>query len=133
MFVDAAAMVAILGNEPEADRCAAALAVAIRPLTNAIATWEATVALARPDKFGDFELAREAVARLLERLEIELCQFPEPVLLLALSTDAAQRYGRGPRRLNLADCFHYACAKHFAVPMLSTANEFRLTDLETVP
>ncbi|TIT13594.1 MAG: type II toxin-antitoxin system VapC family toxin, partial [Mesorhizobium sp.] len=27
---------------------------------------------------------------------------------------------------------HYACAHYYAVPMLSTADEFRLTDLETV-
>lgn len=33
----------------------------------------------------------------------------------------------------LADCFHYACAKHAGVPVLSTADEFCFTDLEVVP
>ncbi len=133
MFVDAAAMVAILGDEDEADRCSLALARAALPITTAVAAWEATAALARPDKFGDFGIAREAVHRLIERSGIRLCQLPEPHDLLALSLDAAQRYGRGARRLNMGDCFHYACAKFHAVPILSTADEFRFTDLDTIP
>jgi hypothetical protein len=38
-------------------------------------------------------------------------------------------------RLNLADGFHYAacCARHYQVPLLSTAAEFRFNDSETVP
>jgi ribonuclease VapC len=35
--------------------------------------------------------------------------------------------------LNLGDCLHYACAKHHGVPILATADEFRQTDLQTVP
>ena len=133
MFIDAAAIVAILSGEPEADRCAAALAVATQPITTALAAWEAIVALARPDKIGDFNRAQEAVTRLIELSGIELCQFPEPVELLGLSTGAARQFGKGPKRLNLADCFHYATAKYANVPILSTADEFRFTDLETVP
>ena len=95
MFVDAAAIVAIIGDEPEADRCAAAISAADRRITSPIAVWEASVALARPD--------------------------------------AATRFRSGRNRLNLADCFHYACARHYGVAMLSTADEFRFTDLETVP
>jgi ribonuclease VapC len=37
MFVDAAAIVAILSDEGEAERCAAALIDAIEPITSAIA------------------------------------------------------------------------------------------------
>jgi len=133
MFIDAAAIVAILGAEVEGDRCGIALASAGQPVTTAIALWEAVVALARPDKFGDIDLAQEAVRRLVERRGIQLRQLPEPDTLFALSTDAARRYGKGPRRLNLADCFHYAAAKHYGLTILSTADEFRLTDLETVP
>jgi len=35
--------------------------------------------------------------------------------------------------LNLGDCLHYAYAKFYGVPILATADEFRQTDLETVP
>lgn len=133
MFIDAAAIVAILSGEAEADRCGEALAQAEKPITTAIAAWEAIAALSRPDKFGDVDLAREAVGRLIERSGIQLSQLPEPDALLTLSVDAMARYGRGARRLNMADCIHYATARHFGVPILSTADEFRSTDLETVP
>src|SRR5207302_1044339 len=52
MFVDAAALVAILSGEPESARCTAALDDAPDPITSAIAVWEAAVALARPDKLN---------------------------------------------------------------------------------
>jgi len=132
MFVDAAAMVAILGSEGEAERCGSAVAQAERWMTTAVAAWEAVVALSRPDKFGDFGLAKEAVDRLIVRNGIELCQLPDPDHLLMISLDAAQRYGKGARRLNMADCLHYATAKHYGVAILSTADEFRFTDLETI-
>ncbi|MBX3577669.1 MAG: type II toxin-antitoxin system VapC family toxin [Rhizobiaceae bacterium] len=133
MFVDAAAIVAILSGEAEEPRCSAALTAAPHPFTNPIAAWEAIVALARADKFDSYDLAEAAVRRLLNRREIEVRQMPPPDETLALSTEAARRYQRGTRRLNIADCFHYACARHFGVPILSTADEFRFTDLETVP
>ena len=69
----------------------------------------------------------------LDENGIELRQLPPPAEVAALSIDAAHRYRSGPRRLNLADCFHYACARHYGVPILSTDDEFRFTDLEVVP
>ena len=51
---------------------------------------------------------------------------------MALSTEAARKYRAGYSRLNLADCFHYACAKHYGASVLSTADEFRFTDLDVV-
>jgi ribonuclease VapC len=134
MFVDAAAIVAIVLREAEAQRCSDAIRAAETPFTNAVATWEAAVALARPDK-AQFSLAdsSELVRLLLEEHEVEVRQLPPPEVASALSIDAAIKYRTGRSRLNLADCFHYACAKHYGVPILSTADEFRFTDLETVP
>jgi ribonuclease VapC len=51
----------------------------------------------------------------------------------SLSIGAIEKYGKGARRLNLGDCLHYACAKYYRVPILATHDEFRQTDLETVP
>ena len=51
---------------------------------------------------------------------------------MTLAPAAADRYRSGRRGLNLGDCLHYACAKHFRVPILATADEFRNTDAETV-
>lgn len=134
IFVDAAAIVAILGNEPEAKRCAAGILAYSRPFTSPVAVWEATIALARMDHLGitPNESAR-IVELFLQENGIELRQLPSPAEAVALSTDAAHRFRNGRYRLNLADCFHYACAKHYGVPILSTADEFRFTDLEVYP
>jgi ribonuclease VapC len=51
----------------------------------------------------------------------------------SLSIEAAARFRNNAIRLNLADCFQYASARHYDAPVLPTADEFRLTDLETVP
>jgi ribonuclease VapC len=134
MFVDAAAIIAIIGDEPEAGRCATALSAADKRITSAIAVWEAAVALARPEKLAKpVPLTVALVGEFLLERSIEVEDFPPPDVLVALSTDAAARFRSGKNRLNLADCFHYACARHFGVSMLSTADEFRFTDLETVP
>jgi ribonuclease VapC len=54
-------------------------------------------------------------------------------IIALLSDEAADRYGPGPHRLNLGDFLHYACAKHYQVPILATDDEFRQTDLEAIP
>jgi ribonuclease VapC len=134
MFVDAAAIIAILSEEEEAERCSQAIQAASERLTSPIAVWEAVVALARSDKF-DVAVERAAliVSAFLEQRQIAVRDLPEAPVALALSLEAAQRFRAGQGRLNLADCFHYACARHYGVPILSTAGEFRLTDLTTIP
>ncbi|MDX8466439.1 type II toxin-antitoxin system VapC family toxin [Mesorhizobium sp. VK23B] len=134
MFVDAAAIVAMLSNEAEAERCARAVVDASAPFTSAIAVWEAAMALARPEKLA-IPVARSAeiVSRFLEERAIALRELPPASEAASLSVEAASRFRNNAIRLNMADCFHYACARYYAVPMLSTADEFRLTDLETVP
>jgi len=134
MFVDAAAIVAIIGDEAEADRCAAAISAADRRITSPIAVWEAAVALARPEKTAlPVDVTAAMIGEFLLERAIEVKDFPAADVLVALTTDAAARFRSGRNRLNLADCFHYACARHYGVPILSTAGEFRFTDLETVP
>ncbi|MBN9244261.1 MAG: type II toxin-antitoxin system VapC family toxin [Mesorhizobium sp.] len=134
MFVDAAAIVAILSQEPEAARCADAIVAAKDPFTSAIATWEAAMALCRPEKLAiPVETGLKIVQRFLDERGIALRDLPPAQDAVDLSVEAAGRFRNNAIRLNLADCFHYACARHYGVPMLSTADEFRLTDLETVP
>jgi ribonuclease VapC len=134
MFVDAAAIVAMLSNEVEAERCAQAVVQASVPFTSAIAVWEAAMALSRPEKLAiPVTVCLEIVSRFLEERAIALRELPPAPEATSLSIEAASRFRNNAIRLNIADCFHYACARYYAVPMLSTADEFRLTDLETVP
>jgi ribonuclease VapC len=134
MFIDAAAIVAILSEEAEAERCSKAIVAAAEPITSPIAVWETAVALARPDKLDlPLEMAENLVLRFLENRDIAIRDLPEAREATLLSLQAARRFRTGPMRLNLADCFHYACARHYGVPILSTAGEFRFIDRETVP
>jgi ribonuclease VapC len=134
MFVDAAAIVAILSQESEATRCSNAIVDAKSPFTSAIAVCEAAMALCRPEKLGiSIETSLKIVHRFLEERDIVLRDLPPAQDAASLSIEAAARFRNSAIRLNLADCFHYACARHYDASMLSTADEFRLTDLETVP
>jgi ribonuclease VapC len=133
MYLDAAAIVAMLSEEAEAERCAAALTDAVNPITSAFAVWEAAVALARPDKLGvALDITGPLVLRFLEDRGVQVRDLPQATEAVALALDAARRFRHGSTRLNMADCFHYACARHYRVPILSTADEFRFTDIETV-
>ena len=54
-----------------------------------------------------------------------------PAATADLAIDAYARYGKGrhPAALNFGDCFAYACAKHFDVPLLYKGNDFAQTDI----
>ena len=49
-----------------------------------------------------------------------------------LALDAYARFGKGrhPARLNMGDCFAYACARSHGVPLLYKGDDFALTDIE---
>ena len=134
MFVDASAIIAALSDEPEAERVSKALEDAPGSFTSPVAVLETVISLARPDKFG---LPTEQVERLvgdfLKECGVAIRDMPPAEELTALSLAALHRYRSGRRGLNLGDCLHYACAKHYKVPALATGDEFRQTDLETVP
>ncbi|PPQ35254.1 type II toxin-antitoxin system VapC family toxin [Rhodoblastus acidophilus] len=132
MFVDACAIIAVLSDEPEADRISKALGSADNPFTSPVAVLEAALGLARADKFArpvaDVE---PIVMEFLDDRGIEIRDLPPAVEATRLVLSAAHRYRSGRHGLNLGDCFHYACAKYFDVPILATANEFAQTDVRT--
>ena len=133
MFVDAAAMVAVLGREVEMDRCMEAMAAVEEVFTSPIAVWEAAMALARADKLGvPVPASFDLVMRFLQDNGIELRQLPPPEELVTLSASAAARFRGKTGYLNLADCFHYASAKTRDMPMLHKDQGLSLTDLASV-
>ena len=133
MFVDACAIIALLSDEPEAQRVSDVLASATRPFTSPVAVLETVLGLARPDKLDLPVPAVEAlVTEFLEARGIDIRDLPPPADTVRLSSEAAHRFRHGRHGLNLGDCLHYACAKFHGVPMLATADEFRATDLEVV-
>ena len=134
MFVDASAIIALLSDEPEADRVSDALGLAEQRMTSPVAVLETALGLARPDKFGlPLEALEPLILEFLDARGIEIRDLPPAQETARLALSAAHRYRQGRHGLNLGDCLHYACAKFYGVPILTTAGEFRQTDLETVP
>lgn len=134
MFVDACAIIAVLSDEPEAPRVSDAIASGKNAFTSPVAVLEAVLGLARPDKFGlSVSEVEPIVVEFLDERGIEVRDLPPAPETTTLALSAAHRYRSGRHGLNLGDCLHYACAKYFEVPILATADEFRQTDLTTVP
>lgn len=134
MFVDACAIIALLSDEPEAARVSKAIASAQAAFTSPVAVLEAVVGLARPDKFGlSVADVEPIVIEFLEARGIEIRELPPAAATTRITLSAAHRYRAGRRRLNLGACLHYACAKYYDVPILATADEFKQTDIDTVP
>lgn len=129
MFVDASAVVAILTEEPDAERLAAALDSAREAVTSPIAVWEAAVSIAR-------KTGRRAEAELSDVLAfLDIAQIavkPVDMQVTAAAVAAFDRYGRRsghPADLNTGDCFAYAFAKALGITLLYKGKDFALTDV----
>lgn len=129
MFVDASALTAILVREVGADELVARLEQVARRTTSPMAVWEASVAVARVLGMPP-RIACQELLDYLSLTGIELVAIEPDMALLAVN--AFDRYGKGRHKagLNFGDCFSYACARHFAVPLLYKSADFALTDIE---
>jgi ribonuclease VapC len=128
MVLDASAIIAMLSDEVEGDRFAAALARAGARSVSPVAVWEAVAGLAKVYALSIPE-ARRKVAEFLATAETETLVIGRVELELAL--DAYDQFGKGrhPARLNLGDCFTYAAATAGDAPLLHKDEGFRLTDV----
>lgn len=128
MFVDASAMCAILLSEPDADVFAGKLAAASHRWTSPVAIFETVLAVSKWIG-GDMALARSKVTEFLRLADIDVSAIGTAELALAL--DAHERYGKGrhPARLNMGDCFAYACARVHGAPLLLKGDDFSQTDV----
>lgn len=128
MIIDTSALVAMLNNEPEAERFEAAVeADHIRLMSTASYLETAIVIETRFGEPGGRELDLW-----LHRAAVDL------VAVDADQTDAARvayrTYGRGRHRagLNYGDCFSYALAKISSQPVLFKGDDFAHTDIGVV-
>ena len=125
MIIDTSVLVAILDQEPEAERIVRTLASAPERTLSAANLVE--VGIVMQARRGD-DGARD-LDLLLAKLRVEI------VVVTASQADTARkafrRYGRGrhPANPNFGDCFAYALAKEKSAPLPFNGNDFRQTDV----
>jgi ribonuclease VapC len=126
MVIDTSAMIAMLLNEPTADRLITAIEADHTRLVSAATVVEASlVILGRYGEAGEPQLDR-----LLRGIGAEVVPVGEEQVVLA--RDAALRFGRGRHAasLNFGDCFSYALAVARGEPLLFVGDDFAKTDVE---
>lgn len=137
MFIDASAIVAILLREQDADELLKRIEDYrgdryVSPLVR----FETTAALARsrsgsrrptPEQFAEAEQIAEAFCNSIEAKDITITPTIGKKALLAGRT-----YGKfvgHDADLNFGDCYAYACASDYSVPLIYKGNDFSKTDL----
>ncbi len=128
-FIDASVIVAIIGREDDWEVFADQLDDYAERLWSATSYWESVMALSQRLK-SSIESAEEIVRDFasVHGLQLVPIDFPEAKLAM----EAARRYGKGsghPARLNMGDCFAYACAKAHNARLLYKGDDFARTDL----
>lgn len=128
LFVDASALVAMLALEEDFERLADRLDRSDCRLTSPLARWEAATGLCRSHGY-DPAVAFDELGAFAEARDIGTVPIGEREAMIAF--DAYHRYGKGrhPARLNMGDCFAYACARTNDAALLYKGDDFALTDL----
>jgi ribonuclease VapC len=129
IFLDASAIIAILAREHDGAALAKRLDQALHVHTSPIAVFEAVMGLART---GNIPIA-DASALLdsfLEEVGAEIIPITPGIGRDAV--DAFARFGKGRHaaKLNMGDCFAYACARSLDAPLLFKGSDFPLTDIQ---
>lgn len=123
IVVDTSALIAILFKEPDADIFARALLLSGPAFIGAPSAFEFRLVVAR--KRGTAFLGQADAILATPSIRVVAWQ----PALIALATDAFDRYGGKPAKLNFGDCMSYALAKSMNAPLLYKGNDFRHTDL----
>ena len=123
--VDASAIVAILLDEPEAEAFARHILANPGAVMSPVGYWEASTRLRmlRGDQ-GAVELDTA-----MSQLGVNV--WPASSSTAKFAAEAEKRFGkRTAAKLNLGDCFAYACARTHAAPLLFKGDDFGRTDIE---
>jgi len=145
MYLDASAIIAVLTNESDAEEIIAKLEQATAPIyCSPLTVFEATISLARKitsEQASDqapippeiINMSQQDIDDFLEVLQVQEMAINNKTYRLAVK--AAQTFGKfvaHPARLNMGDCFVYACAKEYNLPLLFKGDDFSRTDIDAV-
>lgn len=128
MFIDASAAIAILSGEEDGASLANRLEQAERRLVSLLSLYETVAGLARK-RACPVEEAHALVNLFVAEIDAQLVEITAEIGDAALS--AFRRFGKGRHKadLNMGDCFAYACARTYGVPLLFKGNDFIHTDV----
>ena len=122
IVVDTSALMAILKNEPEADRCQNRLEAEQTILISAGTLTKALLVAQERRLLAPLEL-------LLSGADIECVALDEAGAKAAAAAYAIWGKGNHSAKLNFGDCFAYDLAKERACPLLFIGNDFSQTDI----
>ena len=127
MILDTSALIAILFEEPEAERFASLILSANVCRLSVVNHLELAIVLdrqAKPDTTRQAEAFLRAASIVIEPVTLQQG---------VLARQAYYDFGRGRHRarLNLGDCFAYALAKAMDEPLLYKGQDFVQTDIRT--
>lgn len=122
IVVDTSALMAILLDEPDAERCMACLEAADDIVLSAGTLAEALIV-------AGHRQVRSEMERLVAGLGLEVVAVT-PAMARRVA-DAYARWGKGvhPAALNYGDCFAYALAEERRSPLLFVGEDFPRTDI----
>lgn len=125
--VDTSALIAIIGEEPDAAAFVDVFGTSPGALISTATLLEAYCVASRSSggvNAKEFQM-------LIDRLELTVVPFD--LAQLEVARLAYSRFGRGSQHradLNMGDCFSYALAKTRNLPLLFKGNDFIHTDIE---
>jgi ribonuclease VapC len=128
IFVDASAWVAIIIKEADAFELEKIFGGASHRFYSAMSLWETTRAISKLRNVPA-DVAAIEVRLFIADFAMQAVPIGEEEAQLAIQAHA--RYGKGvhPARLNMGDCFAYACARTNAARLLYKGDDFSRTDL----
>jgi ribonuclease VapC len=141
MFLDASVIIAIIGDEEDAEALIDKIEAAAPPVFySPLVAYEAIVGFARkkvvgrrrdsPIPLAIVEQAEDLVGSFLA--QIGAIEMPITSEVGRGAVSAYKTYGKGlghRARLNFGDCFAYACARSLNAPLLFKGNDFPHTDI----
>ena len=123
IVADTSALIAVLQNEEDARRFAAAIAEADSVLVSSASIAETGIVML--NRHGP--PGADKVRALIREAGLQVENVTREHADLAI--EAYEIYGKGRAGLNYGDCFSYALAKATGLPLLFKGNDFSQTDI----
>jgi ribonuclease VapC len=131
VFVDASVVVAIIADEPDRTELHEKLKRYKQRHISGMVIYEAVLGLQRLSASS-----HDQMLELVYGFQYSYAFIREPVAITQqvaeMAINAFEKYGKGrhPAKLNMGDCFSYACARVMKAKLLFKGNDFGQTDIE---